>query len=248
MSDPNHAIATVIERPAPVERMHPLVELAMRGGQVDPAMLRELLAVQREYEAGEARKAFTAALIRLKAEMPAVIERDKTVDFTAKSTGMRTHYTHASLAAALEAVTPHLTAHGFALAWTPSTDKGQVSVTCRLTHSGGHSEETTITAPVDTSGSKSAAQGTASTITLLQRYTALSLLGIATADMTEPRPAEPQGVDTRANLRAVAGLQKFGKSKAEAEAHVGRPVAEWTAADLDTLRAWVRPERQPGDD
>jgi hypothetical protein len=42
-----------------------------------------------------------------------------------------------------------------------------------------------MTAPIDTSGSKSPAQGVASTITLLQRYTALSLLGIATADMKD---------------------------------------------------------------
>jgi len=93
---------------------------------------------------------------------------------------------------ALDSVTEPLTRHGFSLGWVPTTgDRGEVRVTCRLTHAEGHSEETTLVAPPDTSGLKNPAQAIASTITLLQRYTALSLLGIATADTTDPTPDEP---------------------------------------------------------
>lgn len=236
MSEPNHkAIVHVVEHSAPVERMHPMVEMAMRGGQVDPATLRELLAVQRDWEAGEARKAFTSALVRLKADLPSVIARDKRVAFK------EVKYTHTSLAAALEAVTPILTAHGFSLAWAPASDKNLVSVTCRLTHAGGHHEECTLTAPVDTSGSKSTAQGTMSTVTLLSRYTALSLLGIATADMKEPAgPPADDAVDTNRNMRAAAAVKKSGRAVADAEAFLGRSVQEWTTTDLDRLREWLK--------
>lgn len=240
MSEPNHnAVVRVVEHSAPVERMHPMVEMAMRGGQLDPATLRELLAVQREWEAGEARKAFARALVALKASLPSVIGRDTTVDFT--SAKGRTRYTHTSLAAAMEAVTPHLTAHGFSLAWVPSTDKGQVTVTARLTHAEGHHEETSISAPVDTSGNKSPAQGVASTITLLQRYAALSLLGIATADMKEPAgPPADDAVDTNRNMRAAAAVKKSGRAVSDAEAFLGRSVQEWTTTDLDRLREWLK--------
>ena len=251
MSEPNHkAIVTVVEHSAPVERMHPLVQAAMATGSLDPATLRDLLAVQREYEAGEARKAFTRALVALKSALPAVISRDTTVDFT--SAKGRTHYTHTSLAAAMEAVNPHLTAHGFSLAWVPSTDKGQVTVTARLTHAEGHHEETSISAPVDTSGNKSPAQGVASTITLLQRYAALSLLGIATADMKDPgsSPSASGGesqVDTARNLKASAAVKRSGRQVADAESFIGRSVQDWTSADLERLREWLKPPAQEND-
>jgi hypothetical protein len=243
MSDPKHALVSVVEHQAPVARMHPLVQSAMAQSP-DPATLRELLQLQRDWEAGEALKAFTRAKVALKADLPAVIARDQRVAFR------DVRYTHTSLASAMDAVMPILTRHGFSLDWQPSTEKGQVTVTCRLTHAEGHSESCSITAPVDTSGSKSPAQGTASTITLLQRYTALSLLGIATADMKDPAgPPPADAVDTSRNMKAAAAVKKAGKVLADAESFIGRSVQEWTAADLERLRAWLKPtERQPGDE
>lgn len=243
MSDKDHAIVSTPEHHALPERMSPIVSAGMRilEAHPDPAALRELLAIQREWEQHEAQKAFEAAMVRLKAAMPSVLERDKTVDFTG-SAGKRTHYTHTSLAAAMEAVTPHLTEHGFSLSWTPATAQGQVSVTCVLTHIGGHSKATTINAPVDTSGNKSPAQGVASTITLLQRYTALALLGIATADMDEPEPKAPMPDATNPDraLRAVGLLKKRGIPVDEAVAYLEKPVPEWTNADIEALGEWAQ--------
>jgi hypothetical protein len=259
MSDDHKLVASPEQHELP-ERMHPLVAMAMRGGTLDPSTLRELLAVQREYEAGEARKNFTRALTALKRDLPTVIARDKIVDFAGK-TGARTRYTHSSLAQVIDAVTAPLTAHGFSLAWEPRRlERGDVEVTARLTHAEGHSESCTLSAPVDTSGSKSPAQSVASTVTLLSRYTALSLLGIATADQQEPGPIEPPArdgthVDSARNLRAVERLSKLGLSRADAERHVGRPVSEWTAGDIQRLATWARGEvaaddepREPGVD
>jgi hypothetical protein len=82
----------------------------------------------------------------------------------------------------------------------------------------------------------------ASTITLLSRYSALSLLGIATADMREDRDAEPEdpeAVDQARNLRAAAAIRARGILVEEAEAQVGSVSQDWTAADLATLRAWL---------
>lgn len=239
---------------APGQRMHPLVHAAVQGGALDPATLRELLAVQREYEAGEAKKAFTRAKAALKRDLPSVVAKDATVDYT--SAKGRTYYKHASLAGVMDAITEPLTAHGFALSWEPSIGERVVRVTCRLTHAEGHHEECSLEAPADNSGNKSPAQAIASTITLLQRYTALALLGIATADMPEPTGEEraagpgPDYVDAGRNLRAAAAIEKAGRSRAAAEEHVGRPVSQWTAADLAVLREWLRapaPQDDPGD-
>jgi hypothetical protein len=245
MSEDHTTTAVTVIEHTDVDRLHPMVRQAMAGAP-DPATLRELLALQRDWEAGEAKRAFTAALVRLKADLPSVIKRDQTVDFTGRS-GVRTYYTHTSLAAAMEAITGPITEHGFSLSWEPSTspDGKTVTVSCRLTHEAGHSESAAISAPLDTSGNKSAAQGVASTITLLQRYTALSLLGIATADMRDPTPTSDNAPNAKRNLKAAANLKKYGKTAKDAEAFIGRPVAEWTREDLEALAAWVKPEPTP---
>jgi hypothetical protein len=243
---------TIMHAPADAPaRMHPLVNAAMRGGALtDPATLRELLAVQREWEAGEARKAFTRALADLKRDLPTVIARDATVDY--QSAKGRTHYTHASLAGVMEAITGPLTQHGFSLAWVPSTgERGAVRVTCRLTHAEGHTEECALEAPADTSGNKSPAQAVASTITLLQRYTAQSLLGIATADMPEDtgeRQRSADDVDVDRNLRAAKWLADRKITREDAERRVGRPVSEWTARDLEALKAYAAERAKPTHD
>lgn len=243
MSDEHSKAITVIER-SHDQAMSPVVAMGMEMLRNNPntETLRELLAVQKDWEANEARKAYSMAIVALKRDLPTVITRDKTVSYNS------TKYTHASLSGAMEAITEPLTMHGFSLAWKPSTIGAEVSVTCRLTHSAGHFEEATISAPPDMSGAKSKPQGIASTITLLQRYTALSLLGIATADMKEPEPEapDPDKVDSTRNLRAVGSLAKYGKTRPEAESYLKRAVADWTSADLDKLKAWVTPADTTG--
>ena len=232
-----HKAEIVHAEPREVQRMHPVVAQAMKAGP-DPQTLRELLEVQRDWEAGEARKAFTRAMAALKRDLPTVIAKDQLVDYVSKS-GQRTRYTHTSLAAAMEAITEPLYRHGFSLGWKSETADRVVRVTAELSHTEGHVERTTLEAPPDTSGHKNPAQAVASTITLLQRYTALSLLGIATADMQDPTGEEQaeDAVDPRRNMAAVRALAEAGIDRAAAEAHVGRSVSEWTRADRDQLRA-----------
>lgn len=229
----------------PARGMSPVVStgLEILRQNPNPEALRELLAIQRDYEAGEAKKAYAAALIELKADLPKVLNRDKHVSFNS------TNYTHTTLGAAVEAVTPHLITHGFAHSWHPSTPSpSEVSVTCRLTHRAGHFEEVTITGPPDAKGGKNGAQAVASTITMLQRYSLLALLGIATADMEEPGDDgsvdDDDRVDSARNLAAVGKLRKLGKTAAEAQELVGRDVADWTVADLKKIEAWARSGKQ----
>lgn len=263
MTDRGHAVIMAPERaPHAIERVNPVVAAGMKilEAKPDPETLRALLTIQQDWEREESRKAFERDMVALKRDLPTVIRRDKVVDFTGKS-GMRTYYTHTSLAAAVDAVTDPLTRHGFSHSWTPSTDdKGKVVVTCCLTHTEGHSKATTIAAPIDNSGNKSPAQGVASTITLLQRYTLLSLLGIATADQedppfdegNDPQPDEAQRKRPNPDraLKAVGFITKRGRSREDAEGFVGKRVQEWTDEDIDSLNEWMKKpvQREPGVD
>jgi hypothetical protein len=243
MSDSHNAAVAVIERQP--EAMSPVVRAGMEilAQNPSPETLRELLAVQKEWEANEARKRFAQALVDLKRDLPTVLRHDKTVHF--ESSKGTTHYTHVSLAAANEAITEPLSRHGFALTFTPSTTDRGVSVRCQLRHAAGHFEESSLTAPLDTSGNKNPVQQVASTVTYLKRYLTLSMLGIATADMPDADEApaaapDPERIDTARNMRAIDALKKYGKTRGDAEEYLGKTIAGWTTADLEQLKAWVK--------
>uniref|UniRef100_A0A6H1ZZ75 Putative Erf family protein n=1 Tax=viral metagenome TaxID=1070528 RepID=A0A6H1ZZ75_9ZZZZ len=225
--EPRHAI-----------QLHPMVAQAMAANP-SAEELSKFLDLQERWEAAQAKKAYTSALVAMKRDLPSVLKRDKHVAFSSSKGNVSYH--HTTLASAVDQITPVLSAYGFSFGWEPKTARDQVYVTCRLTHRDGHSECCEMDSPADVSGLKSAAQGRASTVTLLQRYTLLSLLGIATADMVEPGPREPDqdAVDVSRNLKAAAALKKHGRTKQQAEAHLGRPLKEWTASDLQRIRDWL---------
>ena len=230
-------------------QIHPIVAAAIQSGALAPGAitietLRELVALQRDLEAAEAKKLYDRALVDLKRDMPSVVGHDSDVDYTNKS-GVRTQFPYASLAAVMSAVTDAMNKHGFAVTWHPRTEKGLVCVKCRLSHVGGHFEEVELSAPPDDKGGKGASEAIMSTITRLERYAAMALLGLATRDMRE-KPSEPDKsgvVDVQLNMQAVAAIKKQGIDVEALAAKIGRPPAEWTGADLDVVRAALKEAR-----
>lgn len=156
-----------------------MIRMAVEG-KADLDKLEKLLAIQERWEANEARKAYHEAMAAFK-KNPPKIEKDKKVGYDAK-TGGRVGYTHASLANVVEKITKSLSEHGLSASWR-TQQNGKIVVTCRITHVNGHSEETTLSADADSTGSKNSIQAIGSTITYLERYTLLASLGLATHDM-----------------------------------------------------------------
>ena len=200
---------------------HPLVQAAIESGPLDATTLRELMNLQRDWESGEAKKEYTRAMVDMKRELPTVLNRDKVVDFASK--GGRTTYTHTSLAAAVEAVTPPMCNHGFSASFKTSVgERNHVEVTCTLTHRDGHSESCALSGPPETSGTKNPVQAVASTVTLLERYTLLALLGIATKDHADPQPATSQPPKTVEEIIALY-------ESARVPTDVAKTTKEWVA-------------------
>lgn len=138
--------------------------------------VREMMAIQREWEADEARKAFNDAFAAFKAEKVDVIKR-KQVDF-ATSKG-RTQYKHAELSDLVDAVGPALARHGFSWSWTPEQKNARIYITCTLQHRLGHEKSVTLDAPADDSGGKNTIQAIVSTTTYLERHTLKAVCGIS---------------------------------------------------------------------
>jgi hypothetical protein len=160
-----------------------LVQMAVQNG-ASMEQLEKLLALQERWEAGEARKAFTAAMAAFK-KSPPTIEKDKTVGYEGKG-GELVGYRHATLGNVTRQIVAALASHEISHSWsTAQLDGGQVAVTCTLTHSKGHSESVTLQSAKDDSGKKNNIQALGSAITYLQRYTLLSITGLATEDQDD---------------------------------------------------------------
>lgn len=153
-----------------------LIRQAVARG-ADLEKLSSLLDLQIKWETNEARKAFQVAMAAFKTNPPN-IGKDKKVSFG------NTKYSHASLFNVVNQITKELSKHGLSASWE-THQNGQIGVTCRITHVLGHSQETTLQAPADTSGSKNAIQAIGSTISYLQRYSLLAVLGLAAHDMDD---------------------------------------------------------------
>ena len=190
-----------------------IIDRAAMDPQFDVAKLQALLAVKKEWEADEARKAFVVALNAFKANPPQIV-KDKQVAFdTGKG---RTAYKHAGLDNASELIGAALAGHGISHRWNVEQDGANIKVTCILTHALGHSEQVSMTAQADTSGSKNSIQAVGSAVSYLQRYTLFAASGIAPKNVDDDgRGGGPAGqMDEKVKLDHLEGIGKVTDTKA----------------------------------
>lgn len=165
--------------PAVQEQGHTLTPMDLLRMAVsqnfDIDKLEKLMALQREWEANEARKAFVAAMNAFKQNPPEIL-KNKHVKFG------QTEYDHATLDAVCRAIIEGLSKHGISHRWRPEQGDGWVKISCILMHDLGHCEETSLIGPPDNSGSKNPIQAISSTVTYLERYTLLAATGLAAAN------------------------------------------------------------------
>lgn len=167
-----------------------LINQALSSG-ADLEKLEKLLDLQLRWEQNEAKKAYNKAMAEFKANAP-TIEKDRKVGYsTAKG---KVGYSHASLYNVVEKISAELSKYGLSASWR-TEQNGKIKVTCRIAHSAGHYEETSISADADNSGSKNSIQAIGSTITYLERYTILALTGLATQDQDTDGMVEEEKID-----------------------------------------------------
>ena len=180
-------LATTIEHDASVPaKQEPSgaltpMEMAYRLIQngADLGSVKEMLAVSRELAADQARNAFNEAVASAKSELPAIAKNSK------GHNGKR----YANFAAYAAVVDPVIAKYGLRYRFkTEQADR--ITVTCVLSHKSGHAEESSLSGPADSSGSKNAIQAIGSTLTYLQRYTLIQALGLAAADDDDGQKSE----------------------------------------------------------
>jgi hypothetical protein len=172
LSERERAETAIAEKTDPLA----IIQSAMKAG-ASLDQIEKLLGLAEREQKRKAKIAFDNAIAAFAANPPAVV-RNKLVDF--ESGKGRTRYKHASLDAVCTQLKPALGKFGLSHRWrTEQLDGGIIRVTCVLTHSEGHAEETALQCLPDISGGKNGIQGIGSTVTYLERYTLLAACGIA---------------------------------------------------------------------
>ena len=170
--------AVVLKAATPAD----LLQMAVSQG-ADLDRLERLMALQERWEAGEARKAFVAAMTDFKSE-PLEIFKRKQVGYSDKQ-GNFVGYKHAELSDITDVVVPAMARHGLSHRWDVKKEAQRVVVSCIITHKLGHSEAVTMDAAPDDSGKKNKLQQVASAVTYLERYTLLAATGMSTKEQVD---------------------------------------------------------------
>lgn len=216
-----------------------MIRMAVAGG-ADLDKLEKLLALQERWEAGEAKKAYHIAMAEFKANPPK-IDKDKKVGYsTAKG---KVGYSHASLANVVEKVTVELSKYGLSASWR-TKQNGKIEVTCRITHVKGHSEETTLVADADDSGSKNKIQAIGSTISYLERYSLLAVLGLATYGQDDDARGVKEYINDEQVKTIREGLASLKADEAKFLAYMGvERLEDITVSDYQKATAAIEAKR-----
>ncbi|OZI78073.1 ERF family protein [Bordetella genomosp. 6] len=149
---------------------------AMQQG-ISPDQIREMMALQQQWQAIEAKKAYDAAFAAFKAEAVTIVKGK------ARADGPLKNQKYAELHDVVNAVTPALSKHGLSSSWKLTKDeKDWMEVTCYLRHVGGHEESVSMGGPPDVGSARNAIQARASTKTYLERYTLKAITGLSEQD------------------------------------------------------------------
>ncbi len=192
-------------------QLNPLVEAVLSGKDIDPDKLNALLAIQERYEAGEAKKAFVAAVAAFKKDPPVVVKDRVNTQYDSMYT---------SEGNLINTVSEELARHGLTTRFDFQTADGdQRSVTCIMTHELGHSESVTLSGPLDKSGSKNDLQKIKSTNTYLKVATFEAVTGVSSSygstddDGNAAGEVELVSAEQAASIRSL--LEELDKDEAQ---------------------------------
>lgn len=189
-----------------------LIERAATSNDIDVDKLDKLLSVKERWDAQQAKREFDSAMSLFHSKAP-TIER--------KAKGHNGKY--AKLHHAIETIQPIMRECGLSHSWRTTQNDNLVTVTCIVTHVGGHSEQTSLSSAPDTSGGKNSIQAIASAVSYLERYTLFAILGLASAEFDDdgqrtsagPTISDEQLVELRDELdaagRTEADYLRFAK-------------------------------------
>lgn len=158
-----------------------MIERAARDPAVDVNKMERLFEMQARVRTDEARRAFDVAFAQLQEKLPEIGRNGKIIVRKKDKPEEIVHSTPYALWEDInKIIKPILAEHGFGLSFRMAQTEARITTTAVLSHSGGHREETSFSAPLDATGSKNNVQGWGSSFSYGKRYAATALLNITT--------------------------------------------------------------------
>lgn len=170
MTAQKQEIVEAKEQPKTSASIISVIERAALNPDVDIDKMEQLLEMQERIMARDAEAAFNVALAEMQPKLPTIVARDK---------GQSSKYAKWEKIQPL--IMPIISQHGFALSFKTDTSNDKITVTAILRHKEGHSDQTSLPLPSDTSGNKNNVQAVGSSVSYGKRYTATALLNLNVA-------------------------------------------------------------------
>ena len=183
---------------------------------LDIDKLERLMEMKEREEAKTAYAAFVVAISNFQAECPTVKKTG-----TVKDKNGRQIYTYPKFDTIMKTIQPYMKKNGLSMRFNSDIADNRVKVCCKVSHSGGHTDESFFSCPVEASmaGGANASQRTASANSFAKRYAAMNALNIAGSDYddddaqmlgAEPTYITPeQAASLRDRLTAIDGDEPF---------------------------------------
>jgi hypothetical protein len=164
----------VIEQDNSVDSL--ISQAVASGASVE--VLERLFTLHERVKESKAKEAFVGAMAKFQSEVPVIKKTKKVMN----KDGRTVRYTFAPIESIVEQIKKPLVNNGFSYRWETAQEGGVVKATCIITHTMGHSEQSTFEVGIDTEGFMTAPQKSASALTFAKRYSLCNALGISTGD------------------------------------------------------------------
>ena len=179
---------------------------------VDVTKLTALMEMQNRMEDRQAARLFNEAFIRLQRRLPR-IKKNGTLEYPINKNDPDGAKRKISSFARYEDIDKEirhlLDEEGFAVSFNTASrqgDGGGLTVTVTLLHAAGHSRDSSIPVPLDTSGGKNNLQGYGSTMKYGQRYALTAALNIVSEDEDDDGKRGGMQFITDEHEREIVGL------------------------------------------
>lgn len=171
-----------------------MIERVCLDQNADISKLEKMLDMQERILNRNAEQAFASDFAAMQSELPRIARNGK-IEIKDKTSGRVTQSTpFAKLEDINDAIKPIMQKYGFGVSFSIDQSNALITVTAKLLHRLGHSEKTSISLPLDNSGSKNSVQANGSSVSYGKRYAICALLNISTGDDVDGNipQAEPQ--------------------------------------------------------
>lgn len=184
-------IAVIEQQATREDAVMAVISRAASDPAVDIDKLERLLSMQERLQASQALAAYNADMATLQAHMPSISKDAKIV------VAGTVRATYASFENIVSTIRPLLDDYGFSVTFKTTFEGELLCVLGRISHRSGHSEETVIKLPFDTSGSKNDVQAIGSSVSYGKRYALCMLLNIATGGEDDDGASAAPKVDEK---------------------------------------------------